>query len=313
MVCEQLDDVFAHENQQRPEVRSQIKGPRGKKGPPGIKGEKGNVGTPGRQGLSGTPGAKGSKGTIGVPGVANETVLQIPPGKKDRLELKGNVGTTGRQGLKGPPGAKGLKGAIAAPGVADETVLQRIHQVFPTYIYQNKNGISEHYCNGFTFFPLDIADVDATEKSTENRINNLEGKCMTRRDLENCDEVYDGKCYVLITNDNRLNIDQAKGGNTANIYSKDHFYKMVALIRSRIVIRHYYHHIWTGMTLNTSTRRIYLSNGRTAAYTHWFPNRLYNPARPYVGINVESDPNSVNQGMFDDFSTGRLLGVLCEM
>ncbi|XP_077975168.1 uncharacterized protein LOC120333001 [Styela clava] len=280
MVCEQLDDVFAHENQQRPEVRSQIKGPRGKKGPPGIKGEKGNVGTPGRQGLSGTPGAKGSKG---------------------------------RQGLKGPPGAKGLKGAIAAPGVADETVLQRIHQVFPTYIYQNKNGISEHYCNGFTFFPLDIADVDATEKSTENRINNLEGKCMTRRDLENCDEVYDGKCYVLITNDNRLNIDQAKGGNTANIYSKDHFYKMVALIRSRIVIRHYYHHIWTGMTLNTSTRRIYLFNGRTAAYTHWFPNRPYNPARPYVGINVESDPNSVNQGMFDDFSTGRLLGVLCEM
>ncbi|XP_077975764.1 uncharacterized protein LOC120332875 isoform X2 [Styela clava] len=216
MVCEDLDDVFGNENQQRPDVRSQVNGPPGKKGPPGIKGE------------------------------------------------KGNVGTTGRQGLLGPPGARGLKGATGSPGVADETELQRIHQ-------------------------------------------------------ENCDEVYDGKCYVLITNDNRLNLDQAKascrriGGNAANIYSKDHFYKMVALIRSRIVIGHYYHHLWTGMTLNTSTKKIYLSNGRTAAYTRWLPNRPFNPARPYMGIHVPSDSNHVNQGMFDENSSYRLLGVLCEM
>nr|XP_039256137.1 pulmonary surfactant-associated protein A-like [Styela clava] len=245
MVCEDLDDVFGNENQQRPDVRSQVNGPPGKKGPPGIKGE------------------------------------------------KGNVGTTGRQGLLGPPGARGLKGATGSPGVADETELQRIHQ--------------------------DIADVDGIAKGIETRLNDLEGKCMTRRDLENCDEVYDGKCYVLITNDNRLNLDQAKascrriGGNAANIYSKDHFYKMVALIRSRIVIGHYYHHLWTGMTLNTSTKRIYLSNGRTAAYTRWVPNRPFNPARPYMGIHVQSDSNHVNQGMFDENSSFRLLGVLCEM
>ncbi|XP_077975650.1 uncharacterized protein LOC120332996 [Styela clava] len=172
MVCEELDDVFGSEDQRRPQFRSEVNGPPGKKGPPGMKGE------------------------------------------------KGNVGNTGRQGLLGPPGANGLKGAVGAPGVADETELRRIHR--------------------------EIAD--------------LERKCLTRRQLENCDEVYDGKFYVLITNDNRLNLDQAKascrnmGGNAANIYSKDHFYKMVALIRSRIVIGHSYVHIWTGMTLNTKQK-----------------------------------------------------------
>nr|XP_039261698.1 uncharacterized protein LOC120337863 [Styela clava] len=150
-------------------------------------------------------------------------------------------------------------------------------------------------------------------------LNVCHGTCSTKRELEYCDEVYNGKCYVLITNDNRLNVFEARaschaiGGNAANIYSKDHFYRMVALIRTRILIGLNYHYIWTGMELETSTKKNYLSNGNPADYTRWVPNRPYNPARSYVGIHVQSDPSHANQGMFDENSTYKLLGVLCEI
>nr|XP_039255815.1 uncharacterized protein LOC120332603 [Styela clava] len=145
------------------------------------------------------------------------------------------------------------------------------------------------------------------------------GTCSTKREFEYCDEVYDGKCYVLITNDNRLNVFEARaschaiGANAANIYSKEHFNRMVALIRTRIVIGLNYHHIWTGMELNTSTKGMYLSNGNPADYTRWFPGRPFNPARSYVGIHVQSDPSHASHGMFDENATYKLLGVLCEI
>ncbi|XP_039256059.2 uncharacterized protein LOC120332808 [Styela clava] len=206
----------------------------------------------------------------------------------------------GRPGKRGAAGPKGDKGENGIRGVVDYTEMnRRIDQAIVDMDVKFQKEIAQY-------------KKQIEKYETNTRLLNLLKKGL-------CPVLHNEKCFVLITDESRMDLTQSRekcqslDGQPANIYDREHFEKIVPLLRGKIFIGHTYTHIWTGMTVDTKTRRTYLTSDRKAPYSRWYPGRPYTVTLSYVGIHIDANPSSQHQGIFDEVPSYKLLGVLCEI
>nr|XP_039256135.1 uncharacterized protein LOC120332872 [Styela clava] len=208
--------------------------------------------------------------------------------------------TQGSPGKRGAAGPKGDKGENGIRGVVDYTVMNlRINQAIVDMNVKFQEEITQY------------------KKQIENSETNTRIVNLLKKDL--CPIFHNEKCFFLITDESRMDLTQSRekcqslDGQPANIYDREHFEKIVPLLRVKIFIGYKYTHIWTGMTVDAKTRKAYLTSNREAPYSRWFPERPYSVARPHVGIQIDAKPSSHYQGIFDENPSSKHLGVLCEI
>ncbi|XP_077968730.1 uncharacterized protein LOC120345142 [Styela clava] len=101
-------------------------------------------------------------------------------------------------------------------------------------------------------------------------------------------------------------------GKPANIYDLAHYKWLLPHIR--LLIPAEWISIWTGMEYKNN--QLLLSSGgpTTIATEVWYPGYPKSDASwTNVGVDVNKDPESASQGMFNEKPSGPRYGVICEI
>nr|XP_039250115.1 uncharacterized protein LOC120327820 [Styela clava] len=138
---------------------------------------------------------------------------------------------------------------------------------------------------------------------------------------ENCDVIFDQKCFrVIVYPTQNITLPIAKsicsnmGRNLANVYNEDHYRMLMSYMRAKIYPEISYFSVWTGMTFEND--RIHLTSGEpsTLPTSVWYPNLPVNfKGINYIGIDVNRNPNALNQGLFNALPNNEYHGALCEL
>ncbi|XP_039258531.2 uncharacterized protein LOC120335099 [Styela clava] len=208
----------------------------------------------------------------------------------------------GRPGKRGPTGPKGDNGEIGPYGIVD---YDRVGVML-----ERKVG------NAVATINTRVEEMAEKLETALIRINDTIEK-LEEKISDHCSTLlYNGKCFeVILHKESGVqyteggNLCKSKGWKLANIYSMEHYNLILEYLRKES--RNIY--VWLGMTYNTRTKRVMLSNGARAPTFPWhtgYPNTL--PEENLIGLASKMNPQSITQGLHNASPGWTRMGALCE-